>query len=162
MQGKEYFALLNACLNGLATVLLVSAYVVIRRKKYAAHGTLMVCAFCVSTIFLVSYIYSKAKYGEMTTESLGLEMGPLKVFYLVVLIPHVILAIVMLPLIFMAMYRASRRQWNLHTRWSRPAFWIWLYVSISGVAVYLLLYHVIPAAVAMEPERPQISQMGAD
>ena len=148
MQGNELFALVNACLNGLATVLLVCAYLLIRRKKYRAHGTLMVAAFCVSAIFLVSYVYSKAKYGEMTTESLGLEMGLLKVVYLVVLIPHVILAVGMLPLILMAMYRASRRQWNLHTRWSRPALWIWLYVSISGVAVYVLLYHVIPAAVS--------------
>ena len=148
MEGKEFFALLNACLNGLATLLLVSAYLLIRRRNYRAHGTLMVSAFCVSAIFLVSYLYSKAKYGEMTTESLGLETGPLKVLYLVVLIPHVILAVVMLPLIFMAMYRASRRQWNLHTRWSRPAFWVWLYVSISGVLVYVLLYHVIPAAVS--------------
>ena len=127
-------------------MLLVSAYLLIRRRKYRAHGTLMVAAFCVSTIFLVSYLYSKATYGEVTTESLGLKAGPLKVLYLLVLIPHVILAVVMLPLIFMAMYRASRRQWTLHTRWSRPAFWIWLYVSVSGVAVYILLYHVIPAA----------------
>lgn len=143
MQGKEFFALLNACLNGLCTVLLVCAYLLIRRRRYRAHGTLMVAAFCVSSIFLVSYIYSKLAYGEMTTASLGLENGPLKIIYLAVLIPHVILAVGMLPLIFMAMYRASRRQWDLHTRWSRPAFWIWLYVSVSGVLVYILLYQII-------------------
>lgn len=145
--GKELFALLNACLNGLATVLLISAYLLIRRRKYRAHGMLVLAAFCVSAIFLVSYVYSKAVYGEMTTASLGLEWGALKVIYLAVLVPHVILAVVMLPLIGMAMYRASRRQWSLHTRWSRPALWIWLYVSVSGVVVYVLLYHVIPAAV---------------
>ncbi len=148
MEGKEFFALLNACLNGVAALLLMSAYVLVRRGKYRAHGTLMVAAFLISTVFLVSYVYSKVAYGERTTESLGLEDGALKALYLVVLIPHVILAVVMLPFIGMAMYRASRRQWDRHTRWSRPAFWMWLYVSFTGVLVYLLLYHVIPAAVA--------------
>ena len=150
MQGRELFALLNACLNGLAGLLLVCAYLFIRRRHYRAHGTLMAAAFLVSCVFLASYLYSKYQYGELTTASLGLRSGPLKTLYLVVLIPHVILAVGMLPLIFMAMFRASRREWALHTRWSRPAFWIWLYVSVTGVMVYLLLYHIIPAAVARQ------------
>ena len=147
LEGREFFALLNACLNGVSTVLLISAYALIRRRNYRAHGTLMVAAFLVSCGFLVSYIYSKLIYGELTTQMLGLSGGTLKTFYLVVLIPHVVLSVVMLPFIFLAMFRASRRQWRLHMRWSRPAFWMWLYVSVTGVLVYVLLYHVIPASV---------------
>lgn len=152
MDGKEFYALLNACLNGLSTLLLVGAYLFIRKRRYRAHGTLMIAAILVSSLFLVSYLYSKFAYGERTTASLGLENGPLKTLYLAVLIPHVILAVVMLPLIFMALYRAGFRQWSAHTRWSRPAFWIWLYVSVTGVLVYLLLYHIIPVALAVQPE----------
>ena len=147
MEGKEFFAALNASLNGLSTLLLISAYIAIRRRRYRTHGTLMASAFLVSSVFLASYLYSRYTYGELTTEMLGLEPGFLRTLYLVVLIPHVILAAVMLPMIFMAMFRASRRQWRLHTRWSRPALAIWLYVSVTGVIVYFLLYHIIPAAV---------------
>jgi uncharacterized membrane protein YozB (DUF420 family) len=147
MEGREFFALLNACLNGTSTLLLVGAYLLIRRKRYRAHGTLMVAAFLVSCAFLASYLYSKAVYGELTTEMLGLQGGLLRTLYLVVLIPHVIFSVVMLPFIFMALFRASRREFHLHTRWSRPAFWMWLYVSVTGVLVYLLLYHIIPASI---------------
>jgi uncharacterized membrane protein YozB (DUF420 family) len=147
LEGRESFALLNACLNGVSTVLLVCAYVLVRRGSYRAHGTLMAGAFLVSCCFLASYVYSKLEYGEQTTASLGLQNGPLKALYLAVLVPHVLLSVLMLPFIFLAMFRASRRQWRLHTRWSRPAFWMWLYVSVTGVVVYVLLYHVIPASV---------------
>ena len=150
MDGKASFALLNACLNGASTVLLVSAYVCVRRRRYRAHGTLMAGALGVSSVFLASYLYSKLTYGEMTTASLGLESGPLKATYLLILASHVLLSVVMLPPIFLALWHASRRQWARHTRWSRPAFWMWLYVSVTGVLVYVLLYHVIPAAVARQ------------
>jgi uncharacterized membrane protein YozB (DUF420 family) len=109
----------------------------------------MVGAFSVSSVFLVSYVYSKLAFGEVTTASLGLAGGWLKSIYLVVLIPHVILAVVMLPFIGMAIFRASQRRFDLHVRWSRPAFWMWIYVSITGVIVYLLLFHLIPAYVSM-------------
>ena len=154
MEGKEFFALLNACLNGLSGVLLVLAYATIKRKKYAAHGYLMSAAFLVSSVFLTSYLYSKYAFGERTTESLGLDGGFLKTLYLLILIPHVILAIGMLPLIFLALWRAYKRQWTRHTRVSVPAFYVWLYVSVTGVMVYFLLYHIIPAAVAAQGPIP--------
>lgn len=152
MDGKAFFALLNACLNGLSGILLVSAYVQVRRRRYRAHGILMIAAVLVSSLFLASYVYSKSVYGETTTASLGLHGGPLRALYLAILVPHVILAVGMLPLIFMALWRASRREWRLHTRWSRPALWVWLYVSVTGILVYLLLFHVIPAAVGWQGE----------
>lgn len=131
-------------------MLLIGAFLAVRRQRYRAHGTLMIGAFLVSCVFLVSYVYSKVAFGEVTTESLGLGWGFLKVSYLVVLIPHVILAMVMLPFIGMAFWGASRRQWARHTRWSVPGYWMWLYVSITGVLVYVMLYHLIPAALAGE------------
>ena len=150
MEGKEFFALLNACMNGLCTVLLVIAYVMIKRKKYAAHGYFMASAFLVSSVFLCSYLYSHYAFGERTTTALGLNSTLLKTLYLVILIPHVILAVVMLPFILLALWRAYTRQWTRHTKVSVPGFWIWLYVSVTGVVVYALLYHVLPAAVAAQ------------
>lgn len=150
MEGKELFALINACLNGLSTILLVLGFMAIRSKWWRLHGTLMVSAFLVSSVFLASYLYSKYTFGQVTTASLGLTSGWLYWTYLIVLIPHVILAIVMLPFILMALFRASQKKFHLHTRWSIPGFWIWLYVSITGVVVYILLYHVIPANIAVE------------
>ena len=120
LEGKEFFALLNASLNGLCTVLLVIAYVFIRRKKYAAHGYFMSAAFLTSSAFLCSYLYSKYAYGEQSTASLGLPNGVLKVAYLVILIPHVILAVAMLPFILTALWRAYRRDWTRHTRVEHP------------------------------------------
>jgi uncharacterized membrane protein YozB (DUF420 family) len=68
--------------------------------------------------------------------------------YFVILIPHVILAVVMLPMIGMTIWRASRRQWDRHRRLARPTFWIWLYVSVTGVIIYAMLYHLFPAVAA--------------
>ena len=154
VEGKEFFALLNASLNGLCTVLLVIAYVFIRRRKYAAHGYFMSAAFLTSSAFLCSYLYSHYAFGERTTAALGLDNWLLKTLYLVILLPHVILAVAMLPFILTALWRAYKRDWTRHTRASIPAFWIWLYVSVTGVVVYLLLYHVIPAAVAAQGLTP--------
>ena len=148
--GKDLFALLNASLNGLSCALLILAYVAIRRRRYALHGGLMMGAVVVSSAFLASYVYSKAAFGEVTTAALGLHAGLLRAVYLVILIPHVVLAVAMLPIIFMALFHASQRRWRQHTLWSVPALWIWLYVSVTGVVVYALLYHIIPAAVARQ------------
>ena len=150
MDGKHLFAMVNALLNASSTVLLIAAYVQIKRGKWRAHGKLMLSAFAVSSVFLVTYLTSKGLYGEVTTESLGLQWGVLKAAYLVILIPHVLLAIVMLPFILAALWQAYHRRWERHTRFSVPAFWIWLFVSVTGVVVYFLLYHVIPAALVTE------------
>ena len=109
MEGKEFFALLNACMNGLCTVLLVTAFVMIKRKKYAAHGYFMSAAFLVSSVFLCSYLYSHYAFGERTTMAMGLNSTICsRSLYLVILVPHVILAVVMLPFILTALWRAYR------------------------------------------------------
>jgi uncharacterized membrane protein YozB (DUF420 family) len=145
MDAKETFALVNSCLNALSTVLLIAAYVQIRKHHYRAHGTLIVAALVVSAVFLVGYLYSNFTYGSRTTEQIGVLPEWVKVSYLIFLAVHVILAMVMLPFIGMAVYRAARRQWVKHTFWSRPAYWMWLYVSVTGVMIYFLLYQILPA-----------------
>ena len=143
--GKATLALLNAILNGTSAVLLVSAYVLIKRRRIIPHVYLMLSALVTSAVFLVFYLTSYYKYGDKTS---GLEPGLLRTVYFVILIPHVILAVGMLPMIGMTIWRAYRRQWDRHRRLARPTFWIWLYVSVTGVVIYWMLYHLFPAVAA--------------
>jgi len=141
MEGKELFAAINSGLNALSTVLLIVAFVFIKKKKYVAHGTTMVLTLITSATFLTLYLYSKYAYGEMTT---GIPAGTFRTFYFIVLIPHVLLAIVMLPMIFTAVFAAATRRWALHRKIA-PATWgIWLYVSVTGVLIYFILYQWYP------------------
>ncbi len=134
--------LLNAILNGTSTILLVVGYVLIKRRRYAAHAWTMGAAFVVSTLFLIGYLTHKYTSGDRTS---GLDPGLLRTVYLAILIPHVILAMVMVPMIVMVLLRAWRRQWEKHRRLARPTFWIWLYVSVTGVIIYWMLYHLFPS-----------------
>ncbi|HMO27368.1 MAG TPA: DUF420 domain-containing protein, partial [Tepidisphaeraceae bacterium] len=111
MPSNEALAILNACLNGLSTILLISAWVMIRRQSIRAHATLMISALLTSSLFLVFYLTRYFVYGNVSS---GLSMGPLLIVYLLILVPHVILAIVMLPMIAMALWRAYRRDFVRH------------------------------------------------
>jgi uncharacterized membrane protein YozB (DUF420 family) len=142
VSGKELFAAIDATLNGASTVLLVSAYLMIKLRNVRAHVGLMICALATSTAFLVCYVYSKFRYGDTSS---GLESGALKTFYLLLLASHVILAMGMLPPIAMTVWRGYTRQWERHKRIARPTFWIWLYVSVTGVMIYWLLFHLFPS-----------------
>jgi len=144
---KMTFAAVNSGLNASATVLLVAALVMIKRKQYRAHGTLMVAALSVSAVFLISYLYSKFAYGEVTTGMMGGTAIPgwAKGLYFAVLIPHLIAAVGMLPMIFLAVWRAYKRNWSGHRKIAKPTWFIWFYVSISGVVVYFMLYHWMPS-----------------
>lgn len=145
MEAKELLAAINASLNGTSALLLVVAYVFVKRKNYRAHGYLMVSAFIVSTVFLCFYLTSHYKYGERSS---GLPPSTLRTVYLLILLPHIVLAVGMLPMIAMTFYRAYRRDWLRHRRIARPTFWIWLYVSVTGVIVYWMLYHLFPSLAA--------------
>jgi uncharacterized membrane protein YozB (DUF420 family) len=124
-------------------VLLVLAFVMVKQKNYRAHAYLMLSGLTTSAVFLVFYITSHALYGERSS---GLQASPLRTFYFILLASHVLLAVGMLPLIAMSLWRAYRRQWDRHRRIAAPTYWIWLYVSVTGVVVYVLLYHVFPAS----------------
>ncbi len=128
---------LNAALNGTSAVLLTLGYLFIRRKKVNLHKACMVSAFVISTLFLVSYLTyhyhagSKPFPGEGWTRPL----------YFTILISHVMLATVTLPLAIVTLARGLRGRFEKHRRIARWALPIWLYVSVTGVVVYLMLYH---------------------
>lgn len=134
------FPELNASLNTCSAVLLCAGLVSIKAKKWRAHGYLMVSATVVSAVFLACYLTYHALHGEKSTR---LSHAPhwLRGVYLSVLFPHLLLSLVMLPMIFLTLARAYRRDWPRHRRVSQPTLWIWLYVSVTGVVVYLMLYH---------------------
>jgi len=139
---KETLALIDAVLNGTSAALLLSAVLLVRQRKYVAHACCILGALLTSTLFLVTYITSMVMYDERSS---GLPPSPLRTGYYILLLTHVLLAIGMLPLIAMALLRAYRRQWDRHRRIARPAFAIWLYVSITGVVIYWMLYHLFPS-----------------
>jgi uncharacterized membrane protein YozB (DUF420 family) len=142
VQGRELFAAVDAGLNTASTLLLVAGYLMIRRRRVRAHVTLMICALVTSAAFLVTYVYSKLKFGETGS---GLQPGMLRTTYLILLASHVLLAAGMLPPILITVWRAYTRQWERHKKIARPTYWIWLYVSVTGVIIYGLLFHVFPS-----------------
>jgi putative membrane protein len=132
---------LNAILNSLSATLLVVGYVFIRQKKINAHRTCMVSAFVTSTLFLISYLFYHYHHGA--TRFTG--QGAVRALYLTILLTHTVLAVVIVPLIFITFARALRARFDKHraiARWTLP---LWLYVSVTGVIVYLMLYHLYPA-----------------
>ncbi len=128
----------NATLNGTAAVLLIAGYVQIRRKQIDAHRKCMLAAFTTSALFLVSYLIYHALVGSVAFTG----QGPIRTLYFTVLISHVSLAILILPLALVTLRRGLRRDDARHVtlaRWTLP---IWLYVSVTGVVVYWMLYQV--------------------
>ena len=141
--GKEIFALFNSCMNGISAILLCGAYIAIKRRNVQVHVGLMISGLCTSAIFLCSYLLSKYLYG---THYVNDRHNWRSIVYFVVLIPHLIMAIAMLPMIFLTVWRAAHRRFDLHKKIARPTFWIWLYVSVSGVVIYFLMYHFLKPA----------------
>ena len=132
----------NAALNAVATVLLVAGYVAIRQRREHLHKILMLSAFCVSVIFLVSYLIYHAQVGSRPFG--GPE--PWRTVYLAILIPHIVLAASVPVLATLSIYLGLRDRRTAHrkvVRWTLP---IWLYVSVTGVVVYWMLYHLFPVS----------------
>lgn len=128
---------LNAVLNGSAGTFLVLGYVMIRRKHRALHRACMLVALGLSGAFLVSYLLHHAQVGSVPFRGTGL----IRSVYFALLIPHVILAAVIAPLALFTVYRAFKENFAAHRKIARITFPIWLFVSVSGVALYGLLYH---------------------
>ncbi|MEZ5979421.1 MAG: DUF420 domain-containing protein [Planctomycetota bacterium] len=136
----------NACLNGTAAVLLVAGRIAIAKERRALHAGLMVSAFVVSAVFLASYLwYHFGVQTEVGPTRFNRE-GAAKVAYLVLLLTHVLGAVINLPMVLRTLWLASRRDFERHRRWARWSFPLWLYVSVTGVAVYVVLYHLNPPA----------------
>jgi uncharacterized membrane protein YozB (DUF420 family) len=134
---------LNACLNALAASLLVVGRRLVRRGRVEAHRRVMISAFAASTLFLVSYVVHKWSRGfESTTFH---AEGAARTAYLALLASHVTLAMTVPPLALVLIALALRERRAAHRRLARVAWPIWMYVSVTGVVIYLLLYHLNPA-----------------
>ncbi|HEX4589944.1 MAG TPA: DUF420 domain-containing protein [Gemmataceae bacterium] len=140
---KEQLPAVNAGLNGLAAVLLIAAYAAVRRRQFQLHQNLMMAAFCTSTLFLVCYLYYHlvVKRGEPTYFT---TPGWPKTAYFAILGTHTILAIAVAVLAPLTLYLGFGAPTNRHKRIARWTLPIWLYVSVTGVVVYVMLYHLYP------------------
>ena len=128
----------NATLNSLATLLLVTGYVLIRRRRLIAHRNVMIAALVCSTLFLTSYLVYHAQVGSVRFPGTGLP----RTIYLTILATHTVLAATVPFLAAITVWRAAKKRWPRHkalARWTLP---IWLYVSVTGVVVYWMLYQM--------------------
>ena len=135
-----YFPALIASLNGASAVLLVVGRSLIKRGKLAAHRACMIAAIASSALFLACYLYFHAHVGDIRF----LGQGVWHTIYLLVLLPHVTLAIVIVPMVMITLSRGLRERYDKHraiARWTWP---LWMYVSVTGVLVYFMLYRWFP------------------
>ena len=130
--------LVNASLNGLATVLLIVGYVCIRQRRIAAHRAAMIAAFATSVLFLISYLIYHAHAGSRPFPG----RGSIRAVYFVILVTHIVLAATIPPLAGVTLWRAYRRRFDRHMKIARWTLPLWLYVSITGIVVYLMLYQL--------------------
>jgi uncharacterized membrane protein YozB (DUF420 family) len=126
----------NASLNALSGVLLLIGYTLIRRRRIELHRRFMMAAFAASALFLVCYVVYHAQVGSVPFT----RQGFVRRLYFTILITHVTLAFVLLPMAIVTLSRGLKARYVLHRRLAKWTFPIWLYVSVTGVLVYVLLY----------------------
>jgi uncharacterized membrane protein YozB (DUF420 family) len=131
----------NASLNALSAVLLSAGYCFIRSGNQAAHRHCMVAAFTTSVLFLACYLTYHATVKTITHFVQPPWFRPI---YLTILLTHTVLAVVIVPLILITLRRAGKQRFPAHKKIARWTLPLWLYVSVTGVVVYLLLYHIFP------------------
>lgn len=130
--------LVNALLNTTATILLLSGYVAIRRRHIRVHRAFMLAAFATSVLFLMSYLIYHAHVGSRPFPG----RGPVRIVYFTILISHIVLAAVIPPLAALTLWQAFRSRFDRHTRIARWTLPLWLYVSVTGIVVYWMLYQM--------------------
>jgi len=135
---------INACLNATSAVLLTTGYILIRRRAVAAHRACMLGALVVSVAFLVCYLVYHYAVGSVRFPGTGVA----RAVYLTILASHTLLAVTVPPLALVTVYRAWRSEFARHRRVARWALPVWLYVSVTGVVIYVLLYQVYGARAA--------------
>jgi uncharacterized membrane protein YozB (DUF420 family) len=128
---------LNATLNATSTVFIAAGWWLVRRGHWRQHIACMIAALITSTAFLVSYLIYHAHAGSVRFTATGI----VRPIYFTILITHILLAFAIVPLVLITVIPALRRRWEKHVRFGRWTMPIWLYVSITGVVVYLMLYH---------------------
>jgi putative membrane protein len=137
----SYLPHLNACLNGTSAVLLFTGYTFIRARNVIAHRACQIAALVVSLLFLASYLTYHFNHGATRFQGTGL----VRPIYFTILTTHTILAIVIVPLVTLTFYRAFRGDFVRHRRIARITLPLWLYVCVTGVIVYLMLYQIYPS-----------------
>jgi uncharacterized membrane protein YozB (DUF420 family) len=130
----------NATLNGISAVLLVIGYVLIRQRRIEQHRWTMIGAFVVSTLFLIGYVIYHWNVGSKPFTA----QGPVRTVYFFVLITHIVLAAFVPPMALITLIRGLRARYDRHARLARWTLPIWLYVSVTGVIVYVMLYQLYP------------------
>jgi uncharacterized membrane protein YozB (DUF420 family) len=128
----------NATLNGIAAIFLAIGWFFIRRRQITRHRAAMIAAFVMSTLFLVSYVVYHANVGSVPFQG----QGAIRAAYFAILITHIILAALILPMALMTLSRALSRKFDRHRKIARWTLPIWLYVSVTGVVIYLMLYRM--------------------
>jgi putative membrane protein len=145
----HFFAKLNALINSVVSLLLLAGLMVVRQGKYLLHKKIMIAALVLSVIFLVSYIChhlfaGDTKFGDIDHNGLVSETekalaGSKRTFYYIILATHIPLAGIILPFILFTAYRALIGEWPKHVKLAKITWPVWLYVSVTGVLVYLLI-----------------------
>ncbi|MBA4150183.1 MAG: DUF420 domain-containing protein [Verrucomicrobia bacterium] len=152
------FPAINASLNGLSSLFLLIGYVMIRKGRQIAHRNCMIAAFSTSVVFLACYL----TYHYLAGSTRFVEPQWFRPIYLTILLTHTVLAVVIVPLIFMSFSRALKGRYELHKKISRWTWPLWMYVSVTGVVIYLLLYQIFPqqksAGTGTAPITEEVSQ----
>ena len=145
----DYYSLapLNSILNGIAAVLLMAGFIFIRMRWVRAHRACMLSAVAVSTAFFASYLTYHYHVGDVRFQGHGI----IRPIYFTILITHIILATVIVPLVLTTLWRALRGNFQQHRRIARWTWPIWMYVSITGVIVYVMCYRMYPPGYRVAP-----------
>jgi len=130
--------MVNATLNSLATVLLTAGWVCIKQRRRIAHRNFMIAALVCSALFLTSYLIYHAQVGSVRFQG----TGAVRTVYFTILITHTVLAALVPFLVGVTVWRAARKRWDRHVRIARYTLPVWLYVSVTGVIVYWMLYQM--------------------
>ncbi|MDB6035479.1 MAG: putative rane protein [Verrucomicrobiales bacterium] len=130
----------NACLNSASTILLTAGYILIRRKRQNAHRNCMIGALATSTLFLACYLY----YHYYARRTVFTNPEWFKPIYLTILLTHTVLAVVIVPMIVLTVVPALRQRFDRHRKIARWTWPLWMYVSVTGVIIYFLLYQIFP------------------
>jgi len=138
--------IVNACLNGLSAVFLSYGYYFIRHKNQRAHRNCMIAAFVTSTLFLICYLTYHGYLAYYLHRGPTIFKNPLwfRPIYLAILLTHTLLAIVIVPMVLITLSRALKQRYDRHRKIARWTWPLWMYVSVTGVLIYLLLYQIFP------------------
>jgi putative membrane protein len=136
----------NASLNGLSAIFLTAGFVFIKRRNEIAHRNCMVAAFATSVVFLACYLTYHLYLAVVLHQGPTRFLHPawFRPIYLTILLTHTVLAAVIVPMILVTVYRAKKERFESHKKIARWTWPLWMYVSVTGVVVYLLLYRIFP------------------